>query len=173
MWYKKNIFLLIWSLELIKPYHNLLHMCHISNWRPHHPDFEIFDGTRLTQPLTSYLDWNRAAHTPCGPAGRRPFELYREACETNFPSWHLPSQVQSRNYQKPGHFADHQRPCLKDGILSRCFINSMSEDLDLMAIENHVNLDLWDRICPLPYHVNLDLWDRICPLPLTPWNCKL
>ena len=26
----------------------------------------------------------------------------------------------------------------------------MSEDLDLAAIENHFNLDLWDRICPRP-----------------------
>ena len=48
---KKN--LLIWSLELIKPYHKLLHNCHVSNWRPHHPDFEIFDGSRLTQPLSN------------------------------------------------------------------------------------------------------------------------
>ena len=48
---KKNIFLLIWSLELIKPYHKLLHNCHVSSWRPHHPDFEICDGSRLTQPL--------------------------------------------------------------------------------------------------------------------------
>ena len=52
MWYKKNIFLLIWSLELINPYHKLLHNWHVSSWRPHHPDFEIFDGSRLTQPLT-------------------------------------------------------------------------------------------------------------------------
>ena len=44
-------FLLIWSLELVKPYHKLLHNCHVSSWRPHHPDFEIFDGSRLTQPL--------------------------------------------------------------------------------------------------------------------------
>ena len=49
---KKNFFLLIWSLELIKPYHKLLHNSHVSSWRPHHPDFEIFDGSRLTQPLT-------------------------------------------------------------------------------------------------------------------------
>ena len=48
---KKNIFLLIWSLELIKLYHKLLHNCHVSSWRPHHPDFEICDGSRLTQPL--------------------------------------------------------------------------------------------------------------------------
>ena len=48
----KIFFLLIWSLELIKPYHKLLHNCHVSNWRPHHPDFEIFDGSRLTQNLT-------------------------------------------------------------------------------------------------------------------------
>ena len=54
VWYKKNIFLLIWSLELIKPYHKLLHNCHISSWRPHHPDFEFFDGSRLTQPLTHW-----------------------------------------------------------------------------------------------------------------------
>ena len=51
MWYEKNIFLLIWSLELINPYHKLLHNWHVSSWRPHHPDFEIFDGSRLTQPL--------------------------------------------------------------------------------------------------------------------------
>ena len=44
--------LLRWSLELIKPYHKLLHNCHVSSWRPHHPDFEIFDGSRLTQPLS-------------------------------------------------------------------------------------------------------------------------
>ena len=49
---KKIFFSLIWSLELIKPYHKLLHNCHVSSWRPHHPDFEIFDGSRLTQPLT-------------------------------------------------------------------------------------------------------------------------
>ena len=49
---KKVFFLLIWSLELIKPYHKLLHNCHVSSWRPHHPDFEIFYGSRLTQPLT-------------------------------------------------------------------------------------------------------------------------
>ena len=55
MWYKKNIFLLIWSLELIKPYHKLLHNSHVSSWRPHHPDFEIFDGSRLTQPLSVSL----------------------------------------------------------------------------------------------------------------------
>ena len=48
----KFFFLLIWSLELIKPYHKLSHNCHVSSWRPHHPDFEIFDGSRLTQPLT-------------------------------------------------------------------------------------------------------------------------
>ena len=50
---KKHISLLIWSLELIKPYHKLLHNCHVSSWRPHLPDFEIFDGSRLTQPLKS------------------------------------------------------------------------------------------------------------------------
>ena len=55
MWYKKNIFLLIWSLELINPYHKLLHNCHASSWRPHHPDFEIFDGSRLIQPLSLEL----------------------------------------------------------------------------------------------------------------------
>ena len=49
---KKVFFLLIWSLELIKPYHKLLHNCHVSSWRPHHPDFEIFYGSRLTQTLT-------------------------------------------------------------------------------------------------------------------------
>ena len=48
---RKILFLLIWSLELIKPYHKLLHNCHVSSWRPHHPDFEIFDDLRLTQPL--------------------------------------------------------------------------------------------------------------------------
>ena len=31
---KKNIFLLIWSLELIKPYHKLLHNSHVSSWSP-------------------------------------------------------------------------------------------------------------------------------------------
>ena len=55
MWYKKIFFLLIWSLELINPYHKLLHNCHASSWRPHHPDFEIFDGSRLTQPLILYI----------------------------------------------------------------------------------------------------------------------
>ena len=48
---KKN--LLTWTLELIKPYHKILHNCHVSSWRPHHPDFEIFYGSRLTQPLNS------------------------------------------------------------------------------------------------------------------------
>ena len=48
---KKIFFLLIWSLELIKPYHKLFHNCHVSSWRPHHPDFEICDGSGLTQPL--------------------------------------------------------------------------------------------------------------------------
>ena len=48
---KKIFSLLIWSLELIKSYHILLHNCHVSSWRPHHPDFEIFDRSRLTQPL--------------------------------------------------------------------------------------------------------------------------
>ena len=48
---KKKKKSLIWSLELIKPYHKLLHNYHVSSWRPHHPDFEIFDGSRLTQPL--------------------------------------------------------------------------------------------------------------------------
>ena len=55
---KKNIFLLTWSLELIKPYHKLLHNCHVSSWRPHHPDFEIFDGSRPTQPLR--CSWSSA-----------------------------------------------------------------------------------------------------------------
>ena len=48
---KKIFSLLIWSLELIKSYHILLNNCHVSSWRPHHPDFEIFDRSRLTQPL--------------------------------------------------------------------------------------------------------------------------
>ena len=26
----------------------------------------------------------------------------------------------------------------------------MSEELDLVARENHFNLDLWDKICPSP-----------------------
>ena len=55
--YKKLFFLLIWSLELINPYHKLLHNCHASSWRPHHPDFEIFDGSRLTQPLKLGRGW--------------------------------------------------------------------------------------------------------------------
>ena len=53
---KKIFFLLIWSLELMKPYHKLLHNCYVSSWRPHHPDFEIFDGSRLTQPLNHPAD---------------------------------------------------------------------------------------------------------------------
>ena len=52
---KKIFFLLIWSLELIKPYHKLLHNCHVSSWRPHHPDFEIFYGSRLTQPWKHWM----------------------------------------------------------------------------------------------------------------------
>ena len=57
-------FLLIWSLELIKPYHKLLHNCHVSSWRPHHPDFEIFDGSRLTQPLI--YRWHNTEHCQIG-----------------------------------------------------------------------------------------------------------
>ena len=39
---------------------------------------------------------------------------------------------------------------VKSWDISKMFHQSMSEDADLMAIENHFNLDLWDRICPRP-----------------------
>ena len=67
-------FLLVWSLELIKPYLKLLHNCHVSSWRPHHPDFEIFDGSRLTQPLNNFAPvfgnsalWTTISHVKSQP----------------------------------------------------------------------------------------------------------
>ena len=75
---KKNIFLLIWSLELINPYHKLLHNCHASSWRPHHPDFEIFDGLRLTQPLNQACLWGlynpSLSAAKCRPCHRQQFQ---------------------------------------------------------------------------------------------------
>ena len=63
-------------------------------------------------------------------SGGRPL-YYRQARETNSPCWHLPSQVKSRISLKPGHFADHQWPCLKHEIIARCFINSVTGEFPL------------------------------------------